>query len=89
MSLKSKIVSVDGIGEVEFREPLFDEVAPLLSMEDQRNLGVAVLKLCTWVDGKRLFDGPVGVSVGMAVMKHVQDALEVCGMVDEKKADGQ
>lgn len=88
MNLKSKTVTVEGVGEVEFREPLFDEIAPLLS-EDQANLGVKVLKLCTWVDGKRLFDSPVGVSVGMAIMKHVQVALEVCGMVEEKKADGQ
>lgn len=88
MDLKSKIVLVEGVGEVEFREPLFDEIAPLLT-GDNENIGIAVLKLCTWFGGKRMFDGPVGVSAGMAVMKHVQDALEVCGMVDEKKADGQ
>jgi hypothetical protein len=88
MNLKSKTVSIEGVGEVEFREPLFDEIAPLLA-GDQANLGVSVIKLCTWHEGKRLFDGPVGVSVGMAVMKHVNVALEVCGMVEEKKPDGQ
>ena len=88
MNLKSKTVDVDGVGEVEFREPLFDEIAPLLT-DDNKNIGVAVLKLCAWKDGKRLFDSPVGVSVGMALMKHVGVALEVCGMGEEKKADGQ
>ena len=88
MNLKSKTVAVEGVGDVEFREPLFDEIAPLLT-DDQKNLGVSVLKLCTWQDGKRLFDSPVGVSVGMALMKHVNVALEVCGMVEEKKADGK
>jgi hypothetical protein len=88
MNLKSKTVSVEGVGEVEFREPLFNDVAPLLT-ESQENLGLKILRLCAWVDGKRLFDGDVGVSVGMAVMKHVNVALEVCGMVEEKKADGQ
>jgi hypothetical protein len=86
MSLKSKVVTVEGIGEIEFREPLYENVEPLLNASEQSNkLGSELLKLCTYKDGKRLFDGPVGVSTFMKLLAHVGDCLEVCGMDEGKK----
>ena len=84
MSLRSKQVEVPGFDPVEFREPLFSEIESLLQ-DDPAKLGMAILKLCAYRDGKRVFDGQVGVAEGMALLKHVDSAMEVCGMADEKK----
>jgi hypothetical protein len=84
MSLKSKTVEIEGVGTVEFREPLYHEVEPLLS-EDNKKLGTQLLTLCAYQDGKRMFESEVGVSTFMKLLSHVNLCLEVCGMGDEKK----
>jgi hypothetical protein len=82
--LKSKIVEVEGVGTIEFREPLWSDVQGLLK-PDNTNLGSELLVLCTYQNGKKLFDGEVGVSAYMKLLSHVGDCLEVCGMGEEKK----
>lgn len=84
MSLKSKVVEIEGVGEIEFREPLYHEVESLLK-PDNTKLGTDLLVLCAYKDGKRLFEGEVGMSVYMKLLGHVNVCLEVCGMGEEKK----
>jgi hypothetical protein len=80
--LKSKTVEIPGIGEIEFREPLYHEVQNLLT-PDNVKLGTELLILCTYQDNKKLFDSPVGMSTYMKLLPHVSECLEVCGMGDE------
>lgn len=80
--LKSVEVDLGEFGVVEFREPLFDEVAPHLGSDD---IGLRLLRLCAYQEGKRLFDGEVGMSFGMKLMQHVDSAMQVCGMGAGKK----
>ncbi len=82
--LKSKVVQVEGVGEVEFREPLYDLVEPLL-VENNANLGKDILKLCAYQNGEPIFSKPVGITTFMALLAHVGDCMEVCGMGEVKK----
>lgn len=84
VALKVKVVDVKGIGIVEFREPLYDLVEPLLT-ENNANLGRDILKLCTYKDGEPFFSKPVGITSFMALLAHVNDCMEVCGMGEAKK----
>jgi hypothetical protein len=80
--LKNKFVEIDGLGKIEFREPLYTEVQNLLT-PDNTKLGTELLVLCTYKDDVKLFDTPVGMSTYMKLLPHVTDCLEVCGMGDE------
>lgn len=71
-------------GVVEFREPLFRDMAPHLDT-DPKELGIRLLELSVYKDGKRLFAGDVGMAMGMTLLKHINVAMEVCGMSGEKK----
>lgn len=83
--MKSKEVDLgEEYGVVEFREPLFRDMAPNLDA-DPKDLGIRLLELCVYQDGKRLFAGEVGMGMGMALLKHINVAMEVCGMASEKK----
>lgn len=86
-ALKVIEVDIEGLGIIEFREPLFNEFMPLFNQngDEQKIDPIALLRLTVYKDGKRLFDSDVGVSVGMLLIKHVQSAIEVCGMGDGKK----
>lgn len=84
--LKSKMVEVNGLGMIEFREPLYQDVEPLLAEADNPNLGKEIIKLCAYQDGVRFFDQPdVGITAFMALLAHVSDCMEVCGMGEVKK----
>jgi hypothetical protein len=82
MQLNSKTVEVEGFGEVEFREPLFKDISAYIGKDD---LALRILELSAHQDGKRIFDGTVGVAFGLALMKHVETAMEVCGFPVGKK----
>lgn len=85
-ALKVVEVEVEGVGTIEFREPLFNDFAPIFMTGDEKKIDpLALLRLTVYKDGKRMFDSPVGASAGMALMKHVHLAIEVCGMSDAKK----
>lgn len=88
MELASKTVEVNGVGLIEFREPLYDSVSPLLT-ENNQDLGKEILKLCAYKDGKRLFDEPVGIRTFMALLAHINDCMEVCGMGEANASSPQ
>ena len=88
MALRIKKVDVEGFEPVEFHEPLFTAFEPLLKLEPEQ-MGMAVLKMCAYRNGARVFDGEVGMAEGMALMKHMDSAMEVCGLAGEKKDSAQ
>ena len=82
VALKVKEVDLGEFGVVEFREPLFKDIVPHIGKDD---VGLRILELSAYQDDKRIFDAEVGVAFGMALLKHVGAAMEVCGMAAEKK----
>lgn len=79
MELKSKLVDVEGIGQVEIRELDYSEAEPLFDMPSG-SLGKALIKACLYKDGVRIFDGKVGLSVATELFKLSGEVLEINGM---------
>lgn len=89
MELKSKVVVVDGFGEVEIREPLFETIEAFFNGGDAKTFGTSLLKKCLYKDGKLIFDSPVGATLGIKLMKLAPEVMEMVGFNEETGNDSQ
>jgi hypothetical protein len=87
MELKSKVVMVEGFGEVEIREPLFETIEAFFNGGDAKTFGTSMLKKCLYSEGKLIFDQPVGASLGIKLMKLAPEVMEMVGFNEESGND--
>lgn len=87
MELRTKIVVVEGFGEVEIREPLFEDVEVFFNGGDAKTFGTNLLKKCLYKDGELIFSKPVGAALGIKLMKLAPDVMEMVGFNEEAGND--
>lgn len=83
MALKSKLVEVDGVGQVEVRELRYLEYQALVSEVDDSsiNIGISIMKACIYINGARAFDNPdLGTSDSHKLFALQDEVLEVNGL---------
>lgn len=91
--LQSKIVEIEGYGQFEIREPLFEDIEVMF--EDtggesgkEKAVAMNLIKKCIYKDNKRVFDEPVGAALGMKLLKMAPDIMAMIGMdADTEKKD--
>lgn len=89
MELKSVMVEVQGIGQVEIREPMFEDIEAFFDAEmDAKKFGLTVLKRCLYKDGELIFSKPVGAAAGVRLMALAPQVMELIGFnqTEEGKA---
>lgn len=79
MTLKTKIVVVEDVGEIEVRELAYSEAEALFEL-DSSKLGKELIKRCLYLNGERIFDTGIGISVANKLFLLSADVLEVNGM---------
>ena len=97
MQLKSKIVEVEGYGEVEIREPLYDDIEEMFftGAEGPSAKPTELLRKCLYKPGtdQRIFDERIGASLGLKLMRLSPDIMAFLGMTtettEEKKDSAQ
>lgn len=77
--LKSKIVTLDGVGEVEVREIPYDEAEPLFDLPPAK-MGKELIKASLYQNGVKIFSGVIGLGTANACFSLVDDVLEINGM---------
>jgi hypothetical protein len=88
VELKSVLVQVEGVGEVEIREPLFDDIEKFFDdTSDQKKFGINLLKQCLYKDGQRIFESKVSAAVGMKLMALAPQVMALVGF--ESTADAE
>lgn len=92
MSLKSKIVEVQGYGAVEIREPLFDDIEGMFFSAEggAATKPTDLIRKCLFKPGtqERIFDGIVGAALGMQLMKLAPEVMEFVGLTAAQDEDG-
>lgn len=90
--LQSKIVPVEGYGDFEIREPLFEDIEAMFDSSGdsgkEKTVAMSLIKKCIYKDDKRVFDEPVGAALGMKLLKLAPDIMAMIGMdADTEKKD--
>lgn len=82
-------ITIEGFGEFEIREPLFEDIEHLFgggkSDEDPKKFGLNLLKKCVYKDGELVWSKPVGAKLGMKLMALAPQVMELIGFGDEGK----
>jgi hypothetical protein len=85
VELKSKRVTVEGIGEVVIQELDYREAEPLFELSPE-GLGKAIIKASLYYpDGKRIFDQPIGIGAATTLFGLVDEVLEINGLGKAKR----
>lgn len=90
--LKKVMIEVEGFGEFEIREPLFDDIETFFGSgveADPQKFGLSILKRCIFKDNKRVWDGPVGARLGMKLMALAPQVMELIGFSSAEGKDSQ
>lgn len=91
MQLKSKLVEVEDYGQVEIREPLYDDIEEMFFGLDGKPTGkpTDLLRKCLYKPGtdQRLFDEPIGAALGMRLMRLSPDVMAFLGMTTEESEE--
>lgn len=89
MELQTKIVTVEGYGEFEIREPLFGDVESMFGEgEASKSMAMDLMKKCIFKDGELVFSKPVGARLGMQLLKLAPEVLKLAGLTTEGE-DGE
>jgi hypothetical protein len=87
--LKSVKVQVEGYGEFEIREPLFEDIEQFFGAEPGKaegsKFGINLLKKCVYKDGELVWSKPVGAQLGVKLMALAPDVMEIIGFKAEGK----
>lgn len=88
MELKSIFVEVEGLGQVEIREPLFSDIESFFDSDlDQKKFGINLLKKCLYQDGKLVFEQKLSAAVGMRLIALAPQVMQMVGFSDAVEAD--
>lgn len=80
MALKTKLVDVEGIGQVEIRELTYAASEPLLA-GDPAEQGKSIIKASLFINGVNAFDNPnLSFSEATKLFGLIQDVLEINGL---------
>lgn len=79
MALKTKIVEVEGIGQVEIRELLYSEAEGLFNLPSEA-IGKEIIKACIYIGGVKAFDTDLGFSDATKLFTLVDQVMEINGM---------
>lgn len=83
--LQNKFVDIEGHGQFEIREPLFEDIEVMFQSVEgdgagEKAVAMNLIKKCIYKDGKRVFDEPVGASLGMKLLKLAPEIMAMIGM---------
>jgi|JI10StandDraft_1071094.scaffolds.fasta_scaffold81963_3 hypothetical protein len=92
--LKSVKIQVEGYGEFEIREPLFDDIEQFFGGGDDKNadpkkFGLNLLKKCVYKDGELVWSKPVGAQLGIKLMGLAPQVMDLVGFNDDEGKDSQ
>lgn len=91
--LKSVKINVEGYGEFEIREPLFDDIEQFFGGGDKdvdpKKFGLNLLKKCVYKDDELVWSKPVGAQLGLKLMSLAPQVMELVGFKDDEGKDSQ
>jgi hypothetical protein len=87
--LQSVKIVVEGYGEFEIREPLFDDIEQFFGGGDDKSVdpkkfGLNLLKKCVYKDGELVWSKPVGAQLGLKLMALAPQVMDLVGFKDDE-----